>query len=267
VSAETTTGLDTGVADVSSSTGASSTSSMVSSDSTFESSVGASTDEHTTGVPVDPGLVAWYRFEDPLDDGAEDSSRNGLHATCTACPTQTPGVDGNAAQFDGSTQFLTLPASSLLQSSGALSVSAWVRVDVGSSEFRTIAGHPFGDETWNTWELAVHTSGQAVVQVFAYFVVSADATAGGVVPVQIDTGEWFHVAFSWDGSEAILYLHGELEEQWEVSSLLYDDQHSVRIGADFDYHADESFFPGAIDEIRIYDRALDPDEIAELAAL
>jgi hypothetical protein len=263
----TDAGLSSDSMEPSSSTSSmSSTSSTSSMSSTSTTSEDTGADEETTGIPIDPDLVAWYRFEDPLDGVAEDSTSSRLHGTCVACPTQTLGVEGSAAQFDGSTQFITLPNSPLLELTEALTVSAWARVDAEAPGYRSIAGHPFGTGTANSWELAVNVSDQGLLQLFVYFVVSPGVSAGGWVPLQHETGTWFHVAVSWDGSDGRLYLDGDLEAQHEVPSVSYEG-HPARIGADFDHGMDAGFFAGAIDEVRIYRRALSPLEIAELATL
>jgi Concanavalin A-like lectin/glucanases superfamily len=46
--------------------------------------------------------------------------------------------------------------------------------------------------------------------------------------------------------------------------MVYDD-HDVIIGADDDVGAIQVFWPGRIDEVHIFDRALEPAEIAELS--
>jgi hypothetical protein len=78
--------------------------------------------------------------------------------------------------------------------------------------------------------------------------------------------QWIHLGATWDGETMALYVDGELAGTQSVPELLVDD-HPVLIGADYDNPPDGyvGHFMGAIDDVRIYDRVLDPVELAALA--
>lgn len=76
----------------------------------------------------------------------------------------------------------------------------------------------------------------------------------------IDDDQWYHLALTYDGTDAILYLNGTAETPvstaFEVlsSSLLVGKRHDMVQG----------LFDGIIDEVRIYNRTLSASEIETL---
>jgi hypothetical protein len=255
-----------------STSGGSSSSSSSSSASTSSSTSGEPGSTHgemetTEGEPLDPDLVAWYRFEDPLDGGAEDSTDNQLHGTCASCPTQIPGVHGSAAYFDGESQAIELPASPVFELTDAFTIAAWARVDAWPLGAQTIVGRAVGDGEFNSWELIAWVSGNG--QVMAHFGRLADLVDNALTLGETYSRpptDWHHCALTWEGTEGRFYVDGTLVDQGPIMNVVYDD-HIARIGADSDYGVISNFLQGAVDDVRIYRRALPPDEIAELATL
>lgn len=218
----------------------------------------------STGAQVEPGLVLWYTFDDVLADGPEDSSGSRLHGDCAQCPAATPGVQGSAALFDGTTQFVQVPSSPLLDLTEAMTVTAFVRFDAWPQGYALIANRPVGSESDNSWEIYTETTTEG--SALQLTTVDADGmTRHGDVPIEQITDTWQHVAMVWDGTDIILYLDAVPIIEYPLPSILYDD-HAVRVGADLDFEMTGNFFPGALDDVRIYDHALTPEEVAELAA-
>ena len=228
-------------------------------------SADASEGSSTGAELLDPDLVAWYRFDDPLADGAEDSSLNGLHASCDVCPMSTFGIHGQAAAFDGEATFFELPASPLFELTQALTVAAWARVDAWPPGVQAVVGRPVGDGFQNSWELFawVAQSGTAY-RFFGRLADDLDTPADVSVLLPRPSLDWHHLALTWDGAMIRLYVDGASVDEAEASEVLYDRQLG-RIGADFDHGEVSNHLLGAVDDVRIYRRALEADEIAELA--
>lgn len=267
-----TTALDTtqgeqtsGVSSSSESSGATTSPSTSMATATATSDDTGATETETT-EPLDPDLVAWYRFEDPLDDGAEDSTSHLLHGLCDSCPTQTAGVHGNAALFDGVDQFIELPSDPLFELTDELTVAAWARFDAWPAGARTIVGRAFGDGTANSWELIAWVPGNLSSRFLnTRLHDGVDPPISLSHPLRGGSDLWHHVAVTWDGEAVHYYVDGDLSVEGSIASVAYDD-HVARIGADSDAGEVTNFIQGAIDDVRIYRRALAADEIAELAA-
>lgn len=78
----------------------------------------------------------------------------------------------------------------------------------------------------------------------------------------VPTGEWVHVAVTYDGIDAALYINGALAgtETYGVSLLPSAFPFTVASQADFD----DNKFPGILDEILVYDRPLTAQEVMDI---
>ena len=69
--------------------------------------------------------------------------------------------------------------------------------------------------------------------------------------------EWYCVAVAWDGTDFQVYVDGALENE-----VTHSGTHAAQAGLNMAKHAqDNDYFQGAIDEVRIYGRELDYQEI------
>jgi len=84
--------------------------------------------------------------------------------------------------------------------------------------------------------------------------------------INIDTN-WHMVALSYDNQQIRLYIDGELNGINKQAGPLEQNNMPLYIGTKVDYSGDcnkNQFFNGSIDDIRIYNRALDSTEIQAL---
>ena len=79
----------------------------------------------------------------------------------------------------------------------------------------------------------------------------------------ITDGAWHRIGFVWDGSHRILYVDGDAVAE-DIQPGLEGSQMGLYIGVGKNY-APGTFFSGLIDDVRIYDRTLTLEQIAELA--
>lgn len=81
------------------------------------------------------------------------------------------------------------------------------------------------------------------------------------------TGEWHHVAGTFDGENLTLYLDGEAVATAQDTNGIKTGGNAVGIGADVSYDAQNPIVPatfeGLIDSVRIYSRALSAEELAD----
>lgn len=177
--------------------------------------------------------------------------------------TFEPGVDGQALRVDGSGAQIELGGAANLDLTRSLTVDFFVNVAdwknpypqggglesiVSHSDNFTVAIDPF------TWRLQarVSTHGDA----------EALCLAGGTVA----PGGWHHVALVLDGDAgtALLFLDGEEVSRTPAhGELVVQPNVPIVVGTWFKKN---QAFCGALDSIRIWKRALRPDELAARAA-
>lgn len=252
---ETTTGEDTGPA---------STTTSAESSSDGSSSSG--------GQPVDPSLVLWLRFDDMVEDGMWiDSSGYGHHGVCASCPDLAEGVDDLGAFFDGDSTYVEVPHSDLLSTPEGFTVAAWIYMVQPPEEQRSIVTKAVNDGVYNSWELYFFPEGVMCPDCLLLSMAVGDGDETAVSFEEIPTSEWVHVAGTWDGQIMTMWVNGQAVVERKIVELQMDD-HPILVGADDDHDPSDpvgldGYFDGFIDDVRLYDRRLDDDEIAELAAL
>jgi hypothetical protein len=86
-------------------------------------------------------------------------------------------------------------------------------------------------------------------------------------PATMPTGQWVHLAASYDGATARMYLNGIEVCNFARAVILGADTTPLILGGNANTAADEAqeLWAGAIDEALTYSRALAPSEVAALA--
>jgi hypothetical protein len=164
--------------------------------------------------------------------------------------------DGNpnsAMMFNGSSDFLSLRSSDFVVS--AYTYSLWIKPVTQSTPNAALAiGGSGGDQT-----ISYGTNGVASGSYTKYKQNASSLNTGGD---NID-GEWHHVAVVRSANVHELYIDGELiaNNIPDFTTIEYGDNHDIFIGKS---HRNTDYFEGAIDEVKIFDRALTAQEIEEL---
>jgi parallel beta-helix repeat protein len=176
--------------------------------------------------------------------------------------TFATGVEGQGFFFDGVNDHVTIPADPSLNNTN-LTVSAWYKLDQILTGPRLILSKTIGAGTLNSY--AVWLDGD--------FIRFGIGDAGGLdfqsAAITRQVGQWNHVAMAFsDNSDLVQLFHnGSLLHSFSTTrSISYDNGRPHVIGADIENGNPAFFFPGVIDEVRHYDRALSASEIFNIAA-
>ncbi len=79
----------------------------------------------------------------------------------------------------------------------------------------------------------------------------------------LKTEAWNHLAMSYDGETMRLYVNGQPAGEKNIGRKRTPGHHGLAFGRRQDNSGDGYHFRGAVDEIRIYDRALTPAEVRQ----
>lgn len=207
-------------------------------------------------MPADDGLLV----DLPFDSNAQDRSGNGNHGTLVGGAT----ASGELVLGDNATDMLSLPFS-VMDGLGDFTFAAWLRLDVFRNEgHEVISGANAADDNHLVFWYREHTDEWAVGVNNGNLAFAVDAT--------IEDGQWHHIALVRSGTEASLFQDGaQLGGSVTVGADVLDiDPGGLIFGQDQDvvgggFAANESW-AGAMDDLRIYDRALDATAIQGLAA-
>ena len=207
---------------------------------------------------VDPGpsgLVAYYA----LENDTLDSSGNGHDGITVGDPQYVDGPEGAgmALEFDGQGgQYVDLGTFSPSAETGQLSVSLWAKWKGLSGFYQGLIGKR--DDSWAAdnmmWQIeANQTPGEVRFQR-----EGLDIASGVILPI----GKWTHVLATFDGTIAKIFVDGEMVGEGSFS-FGTDSEAAIQFGASVINGGNP--FNGALDEIRLYNRALSAFEINYLA--
>ncbi|MEU3249918.1 LamG-like jellyroll fold domain-containing protein [Streptomyces sp. NPDC006997] len=224
--------------------------------------------------PVDTGRPAKLVF--PLDETADSGTLTGRGQRVTAqlkngTTAGAPGVRGRALTFDGVDDYAT-SGRPVLDTYQSFTVSAWAKLpedkDVRAMTVVSQSGGMVpGFELYHSSALGG----------WVFLRKQSDSTEAGVVravqtacPENIHCaaarlGEWNHVVavYDIDVAQMRLYVNGRLEGTAAFTTPWLGNG-EVTLGAASYQGSTVSPFRGALDDVRLYDRAVSDDEVRQL---
>lgn len=214
-----------------------------------------------------PGPVGHWTFDENTGTSSGDKSSNSSTGTLTGGATWLPGKYGSAASFDGTDDFVAVTDSSSLDSTrGAFTLEAWVYdtdVDDAVNDARIIIGK--GDAASsqaNSYRLRIHDGKELRLQIGDGTTSQNIVTSTKVIPY----ATWTHVAATFDGTNAKVYLNGVLAGGPTASTIgVLVDSGQFNIGRQSSLDCSTGFncFQGGIDDVKIYNYARTQAQIAE----
>ena len=215
-------------------------------------------------TPVEPGtagLMAYYEFEGAYND----SSGNARNGTAVGNPVFAAGKVGQAISLDGVDDYVNITGYKGINAVDGVqqkfSIANWFRITETSGDHEMV--------TWGTNTAAQRLSWR--VHEGRLRTEHGDGNLRG--NTYVNDGEWHHgVLVVTEGANlrvpsTRLYVDGVEDTVFSGSDNAYNltADADVCIGCRADNKS--RFFPGSIDDVRIYERVLSPEEIAWLAGV
>ena len=196
-------------------------------------------------------LIAAYGFEETSGVVVNDSSPARNHGTIAGAARTASGRYGRALSFDGVNDVVTIADSPSLDLSTGMTIEAWVRPSALSG-WRSVVLKERRDGL--AYSLYAHDNAPRPAATVS---VDADVSAAGTGALPLNV--WTHLAATYDGATVRLYVNGALAGTQPASGRLPETADPMRIGGNLVWG---EYFSGRIDEVRIYNRALAPGDIA-----
>ncbi|MEP3387830.1 MAG: LamG-like jellyroll fold domain-containing protein [Reichenbachiella sp.] len=196
---------------------------------------------HLCAQTSNSGPIAHYNG----DDTVEDISGNDFHGEVNDLGyTSDRFNDANRAyNFDGSNDYFQVSNLSANMSGDPGAITFWVKINSTSSNEGLIG-------TNGSFGVEIRKRGRLSVNGFQY---SSQSISAGI---------WSHIAIVQTGSGLNCYINGSklTESNTSTSWLPSDTNKRIEIGKD-----GSNYFPGSLDDIRFYNRALTDSEVLQLA--
>jgi hypothetical protein len=220
-------------------------------------------------------LIGWWRFDDGAGSTvARDSWLNGNNGTLHGLDPTTawvPGRSGGALDI-AALGWVQVPDSpSIDRITGAVTMTAWAYLE-GAIDANDLYGTLISRQVGTGIDQYYHLS----INVDDHPNLFLKTGTGSVIvrppsatdPAPIPQRTWAHLAGTWDGATARLYLNGvELTRlAMSVGGTLPKDTTPLILGGNGNNASVTELFPGRIDDIMLYSRALTATEIAQIAS-
>lgn len=207
------------------------------------------------------GAVGHWSFDDGTGEIARDASGNENNGALINGRTWTRGRIRGALQLNGTNAFVDA-RTNVLDLSGSFTVAAWVRLDRITGDHTALSQD--GSEVSGFYLQRRADTGK-----FSFMLTNKDSTgADGMVAHSKTvpaTGKWYRLVGVRDAlaRKLRLYVNGVLEGEATINTAWWASAHTV-IGRAMRAGKQADFWPGAIDDVRLYDRALSHTEVRAL---
>jgi len=215
-------------------------------------------------VVYDPNFVSWWKFNEGTGTIAYDSAGYN-HGNLINGPNWTTGMIDGALEFDGVDDYVSLSQNAITTTEFTL--AAWANhYGPGGGETNTNRLFSQRDASVGNNHCAISLNSENAIGTARAVIRSSSGSVQFLDAPKKDYNEWHHYAMTIDSADFIFYIDGvEVNRTTNNQSGNYITSIDyVDIGRGKSVEGDLAFFNGAIDETRIYDRALSAEEVSQL---
>jgi len=213
--------------------------------------LGVKPTSYPAGTPGPDGVHAYAADEgtgSTVDDSVGDAD-----LTLRGDAGWTDGFRGEALELNGNGSADS--ANPVVDTTGNFSLSAWAKIDATGGGFQTAVSQD-GDQS--SAFFLQYDGGQ---NKFAFSTVAGRAYANATAKA----GQWYHLVGVRDAAAGTYTLYVDGAKQGSVSQCIGDASSGPLAVGRAKYNGNEvDFLKGAVDEVRVYDRALSDEEVSAL---
>ncbi|MEM3396043.1 MAG: fibronectin type III domain-containing protein [Thermoplasmata archaeon] len=200
-------------------------------------------------------IVGIWDFNEASSSIVHDLSGNNNNGTISGA-TWTEGVFGSALEFDGTDDIVSVPKSASLSITSQITLECWIKPVIPYYSY-----YPSIITSQYDWDRPELVGGSPGSKHYTFEGELANGNRFSIAGPDLQNGVWYHIVGTYDGLSAKLYINGSLVGIHNVTGVLKTPTGDLRFGdRDSGYmHA----YPGIIDEVAIYSRALNGSEIME----
>jgi hypothetical protein len=203
-----------------------------------------------------PGLVGHWKLDELEGIIAHDHSGNGNDGTVEGTAEWHPDegqVDG-ALWFDGVENGVSIPYQSTFDITNELTITAWIRQVANNKGWILVRNT--ADDSHRYYGLYTGAINQEVT---FHYQGASDALYIIWSSIDIDDYLWHHLALVVDYPKVQLFIDGKPQEERDMTEpMVSGEVGDIKIGR---RDPGDYYFEGMIDDVRLYDEALTPDEV------
>jgi hypothetical protein len=205
---------------------------------------------------VTSGLVGYWNLDETSGTSAIDSSGYGQSGQLVNTPIWSAGQVNGGLTFDGSNDYVSVANSSQLdRGNSSVTVAFWMKRDPASTTYAGLVCKASG--TWCAYGADRPESPRVLMRMPG----TAKSYSMGFTT---EENTWTHVAFSIEDNG-----NGSTIRTYKDGVLVTTIADAIRIGSYatplYFGRKDTHYLTGSLDEVRVYDRVLNDNEVLELA--
>jgi hypothetical protein len=214
-----------------------------------------------SGARIDAeSIMGMWLFDEGKGDIAKDLSGNGNDGELMNSPKWVEGKSGQALEFDGKANYVSVSDSSSLDVSTEASISLWAYINnFGTSSGDDVIIDKMCSDPKGAFEILLFSANELEGR----FTLATGTTIRlgqglGLTPTD---KSWHHYASTFQSGEQKLYLDGKAVAEDSQTGTLIQNDLPIQIGkgVERDYH-----FDGLIDEVGIFNVALTETDIQNI---
>ncbi|MCA9388201.1 LamG domain-containing protein, partial [Candidatus Berkelbacteria bacterium] len=212
-----------------------------------------------SGYPSDNFSMSGNKGLWHLDEASgtiTDSSGLGNDGTLSGGSYGAAGRLATALDFNGTSDFVAVPDSASLDITNNLTVSFWVYADTTPQLWDSPIIKTTDDDSWYDGFGMFYQGGQIRFWVDQYDTNVASAA--------FSVGSWHHVVGTYDGTTVRVYVDGVEGTPDSYTGSITPNNTSLFIGSGADASGAGYYWDGKIDEVAVFDRAIDSSEVQAL---
>lgn len=210
-----------------------------------------------------PSPLGYWKFDEgsgtTVYSSGNDNGSSGTLGVGTSEPqwqTSDECISGSCMAFDGTHDYVDTGEDYSWAQTDSFSFSFWINAK--ATQNATIFGK--GLTSASSWEYSMRMSNN--IPLFVYW--NTGGTGAIVVSSSqaITLNNWHHLAVTYNGSTALMYMDGKVVgTQTGVTGTFQNRANNLRIGSAYYNGGVAGYFPGLVDEVKVYNYARSAAEI------
>lgn len=206
----------------------------------------------SVGNVAEDGLVGYWAFDEGAGKTATDISGNGHNGEFAGAPKWVDGKFNSALEFDGVDDHVKVKDNDSLDLTDEVTLMAWFNPSAALTSRRMMVK--------NNSIFVIFDFGNANS---VDFLVKPDNLFAQSKTTDWKIGQWYHFAGTFDGKTLRVYINGVLEGEAQNNKPIAPSDLELWIGGD-DNGRPTDWFPGKIDEVRLYEKVLSEADIQKV---
>ncbi|MEX2410371.1 MAG: LamG domain-containing protein, partial [Candidatus Paceibacterota bacterium] len=219
---------------------------------------------------IEDGLIGYWHFDEGSGGVVKDATLKNEKGSLVDGPSwESPSdcISSICLSFDGNDDYLEIPDSSVLDSvfgssNKIFTLSAWI-YPTSWTNYSTVFNKAYGGSWSNTTVGLWAYSGGLRCTVGSNVGGNPSGSYVGVTN-KPSLNNWYHVACVGDGDNLFMYVDGELVGNTSIPETVDPTSNNDPLTIGRRHDGQNESFPGFMDELRVYDRNLSPEEIKRI---